>query len=109
MTIPGPGQSIHLMTRRDVLRVKWDIHRKERRIVREFQLYTLDDLRERYQTTKDATRLSVEVTVSRVQLYAEIRWRIWREWLSYGLLLFLSAVAAVASVIAAAEGWKNWK
>jgi hypothetical protein len=34
MTIPRPGQTVHLMSRLDVLRVRWDMHRKEGRNAR---------------------------------------------------------------------------
>jgi len=44
--------------------------------------------------------------VSRVQLVAEIRWRIFWARFGDGLLLFVSVIAAVAAVIAAADGWK---
>jgi hypothetical protein len=40
MTVPGPGQTVHLMSWHDVLRVRWDMHRKEGRNVRELALYT---------------------------------------------------------------------
>ena len=45
MTIPNPGQTVHLMSRRDVLRVYWGMYRKEERNFRELELYTTDDLR----------------------------------------------------------------
>ena len=35
MTVPSSGQTVHLMGCRDVLRVWWDMHRKEGRNVRE--------------------------------------------------------------------------
>jgi hypothetical protein len=107
MTIPGPGQAVHLMTVFDVLRVKWDMHRKERRNVRELQLYTTDDLRDLYQSTHASAPIALrDGIVTRVQIVAEIRWRVFWSRFGYVLILFLSAVAAVAGVIAAAEGWK---
>jgi len=107
MTIPGPGQTVHMMTLRDVLRVKWQLHRKEGRNVRELQLYTTDDLRDLYQSIHASAPIGLrDGIVTRVQLVAEIRWRVFWSRFGYALLLFLSAVAAVAGVIAAVEGWK---
>ena len=106
MTIPNPGQTVHLLRWRDVLRVLWDMHRKEGRNVRELELYTIDDLRRLYQSTNDDLIRLRDGIVSHVQLVAVIRWRIFWTWFNYGLLLFVSVVAAVAAVIAAAEGWK---
>jgi hypothetical protein len=104
MTVPGPGQTVHLMSWHDVLRVRWDMHRKEGRNVRELALYTTDDLRRLYQATNDDLIRLRDGIVSRVQLVAEIRWRIFWARFGYGLLLFVSVIAAVAAVIAAAEG-----
>jgi len=107
MTIPGPGQTVHMMTLRDVLRVKWQLHRKEGRNVRELQLYTTDDLRDLYQSIHASAPIGLrDGIVTRVQPVAEIRWRVFWSRFGYALLLFLSAVAAVAGVIAAVEGWK---
>lgn len=53
MPVPGPGQTVHMMSWGDVLRVRWDMHREEGRNVRELELYTTDDLRRLYQTTND--------------------------------------------------------
>jgi hypothetical protein len=39
MTVPRPGQTVHLMSWYDVLRVRLDMHRKEGRSVRELALY----------------------------------------------------------------------
>lgn len=109
MAVPGPGQTVHMMTWCDVLRVKWHMHRKEGRNVRELQLHTTDDLRRLYQDrTNDDLICLADGIISRVQLVAEIRWRIGWERFGYGVLLFLSVVAAAAAVIAAAEGWKSW-
>jgi len=47
MTIPRDGQTVHLLTRWDVLRVVLDLHRKEGRNVHELRLYAIDDLRRR--------------------------------------------------------------
>jgi len=106
VTVPSPGQTVHLMNCRDVLRVWWDMHRKEGRNVRELELYTTDDLRRLYQATNDDPIRLRDGIVSRVQLVAVIRWRIFWARFGYCLLLFVSVIAAVAAVIAAAEGWK---
>jgi hypothetical protein len=104
VTIPRPGQTVHLMSFRDVLRVWWDMHHKDVRNVRELELYTTDDLRRLYQATNDDPIRLRDGIVTRVQLVAVIRWRIFWARFGYGLLLFVSVIAAVAAVIAAAEG-----
>jgi hypothetical protein len=106
MTVPSPGQTVHLLSWRDVLRVRWDMHRKEGRNVRELELYATDDLRRLYHATNDDPIGLRDGIVSRVQLVAVIRWRMFWTRFNYGLLLFVSVVAVVAAVIAAAEGWK---
>ena len=106
MPVPSSGQTVHLMSSRDVLRVLWDMHRIEGRNVRELELYTTDDLRQLYQATNDDPIRLRDGIVSRVQLVAVIRWRIFWARLNFSLLLFVSVIAAVAAVIAAAEGWK---
>ena len=107
MTIPRPGQTVHLMSRLDMLRVRRDMHRKEGRNACELaELYTTDDLRRLYQGTNDDLIRLRDGIVSRVQLVAEIRWRIFREQYQLYLVLITSVVGAVAAVIAAAEGWK---
>lgn len=105
MTIPKPGQTIHLMSYRDVLRELWAMRCKEGRNARELKFYTTDDLRRLYQTPGNIIRLRDGI-VSRVQLVAVIRWRIFWEQFRYHLLLFVSVIAAVAAAIAAAEGWR---
>ena len=104
-----PGQSVHMMTRMDVLRVRWGMHRNEGRNVHELKLYTTDDLRKLYQEDKRDLVPLADGIVSRVQLVAEIRWRVWCARFSYLLLLTLSLIAAVAGVIAAVEGWPSAK
>ncbi len=47
MTILRDGQTIHLLTRWDVLRAVLDLHRKEGRNVHELRLHAIDDLRRR--------------------------------------------------------------
>jgi hypothetical protein len=108
MTIPRPGQTVHLMSRLDMLRVRRDMHRKEGRNARELaELYTTDDLRRLYQGTNDDPIRLRDGIVSRVQLVGEIRWRVFWARLRYGLLLSVSVIGAVAAVIAAAEGWRS--
>jgi hypothetical protein len=94
------------MSCRDVVRVLWEMHSKEGRNARELELYTTDDLRLLYQGTNDDPIRLRDGIVSRLQLVAVIRWRIFWTRFGYCLLLFLSVIAAVASVIAAAEGWR---
>lgn len=106
MTVPNSGQTVHMMSWRDVLCVRRDMHRKEGRNAHELNLYTTDDLRQLYQQTNDDPIRLRDGIVSRVQLVAEIRWRIFWGQFGYGLLLAVSVVGAVAAVIAAAEGWK---
>jgi len=106
MTVPTSGQTVHLMGYRDMLRVRWDMRRKEGRNARELELYTTDDLRRLYQATNEGTIPLRDGIISRVQLVAEIRWRIFWAWFSYGLLLLASVIGAAAAVIAAAEGWR---
>lgn len=104
--MPDMSKTVHLMTGLDALRVLVNLHRKEGRNVRELRLYTTDDLRRLYQTTEgDIIRLRDGI-VSRVQLAAVVRWRVFWAQAGYGLLLLVSVIGMVASVIAAAEGWK---
>lgn len=101
MTIPNSRQTVHLLNRRDVLRVVRNMRREEGRNVRELELYTTDGLRQLYQATNDDPIRLRDGIVSRVQLVAVIRWRIFLERCNYIVLLIVSAVAAVAAVIAA--------
>ncbi len=107
MPVPRPGQTVHLMNWLDVLRVRLKMHRKEGRNTRELTLYTTDDLRRLYQGTNDDLIRLRDGIVSRVQLVAEIRWRIFPEQYQLYLVLIASVVRAVAAVIAAAEGSKE--
>ena len=106
LTVPGPEQTVHLMSCRDVLCVWWDLRRKEGRNFREQELHTTDDLRRLYQGTNDDPIRLRDGIVSRMQLVAVIRWRIFRARFGYGILLLVSVIAAFAAVIAAFEGWK---
>ena len=51
MIVPKPGQTVHLMSWRGVLRTLWDMYRREGRNIRELEFYTTDDLRRLYQAT----------------------------------------------------------
>lgn len=106
MAIPASGQTVHVMGWRDVLRVRWVMRREEGRNVCELGLYTTDDLRRLYQATNDDPIRLRDGIVSRAQVVAEIRWRVFWDRFGYGLVLYVSMVAAVAAVIAALEGWK---
>jgi hypothetical protein len=103
MTIPGPNQTVHVMTWPGVLRVYW---RMNGRNVRELTLYTTDDLRRLYQTNGDDLIRLRDGIVNRAELVAVIRWRVLWARIGYVVLLMLSIIAAIASVIAAIEGWK---
>jgi hypothetical protein len=106
MTIPVPGQTVHLMGWRDVLRVRREMRRREGRNACELELYTTDDLRRLYQATnEDLIRLRDGI-VSRAQIVAEIRWRVFWDRFGYALVLYVSMIAAAGAVIAAVEGWK---
>ena len=104
MTIPGPNQTVHLMTWPGVLRVFW---RMEGRNAGELTLYTTDDLRSLYQTNGDDLIRLRDGIVSRAELVAVIRWRVLWARIGYVALLILSIIAAIASVVAAVEGWKK--
>ena len=73
MTVPGPNQTVHMMSWRGVLCVYWDMHRKEGMNACEMDLYTTDDLRRLYQTEGDDLIRLRDGVVSRVQLVAVIR------------------------------------
>ncbi len=106
MTVPNSRQTVHLMTLRDVRHVRRAMRRDEGRNTLELKLYTTDDLRRLYQETSDDSIRLRDGIVSRAQLVAEIQWRVYREQIGYGLLLFMTVIGAVAAVIAAVEGWK---
>jgi hypothetical protein len=92
------------MSFRDALRVWWDMHCKEGRNARELELYTTDDLRRMYQVINDDPIRLRDGIVSRAQLVAVIRLRVFWARFGYGLLLFVSVISAVAAIIAAREG-----
>jgi len=106
MTVPDSSQTPHLMKWYDVLRVYWIMQRKEGRNVQELELYTTDDLRRLYQMTNDDPIRLRDGIVSRVQLVAVIRCRVFWARFDYLLLLATSVIAAVAGVVAAIQGWK---
>jgi hypothetical protein len=87
--MPQPGQTVHLMTWRDDLRVLRQLDPRERR---ELKLYATDDLRHLYRSNDDLIRLRDGI-VDRAQLVAEIRWRVLWFRVGYGLMLFFSAMA----------------
>lgn len=103
MSIPRSDQTVHLMTWCDVLRVR---HRIEGRNKLELQLYTTDDLRRRYQENGDGSLRLRDGIVTRAELVAEIRWRVFWARFGYGVVLVMTVIAAVAAVVAALEGWK---
>lgn len=83
-----------------VLRTLWDMRRREGRNVRELELYTTDDLRRLYQTTTDDLIRLRDGIVSRVQLAAVIRWRIFWARFGYIALLLISFAAAAFAFLA---------
>jgi hypothetical protein len=85
----------------DVCKVLLDMQRKERRNVRELSLlYTTDDLRRLYQESdNDLIRLRDGI-ISRVQLVAFIRYRIFWARFGYGLLLLVSIASAIFALLA---------
>jgi hypothetical protein len=103
MSVPLPGQTIHLMNWRDVLRVRCCI---EGRNKLELQLCTTDDLRRRYQETSDGLVKLRDGILTRAELVAEIRWRVFLARFGYGMVLVMTVIAAIAAVVAALEGWK---
>jgi hypothetical protein len=80
--------------------------RQEGRNACELELYTTDDLRRLYQATSDDPIRLRDGIVSRVQIVAELRWRVFWARSGYVLLLLVRVIGAVAAVIAAIEGWK---
>jgi hypothetical protein len=87
----------------DVLRVR---HRIDGRNKLELQLYTTDDLRRRYQENAgDSIRLRDGI-LTRAELVAEIRWRLFCAKAGYWVVLVMTVIAAFAAVVAAREGWK---
>lgn len=102
MSAPKQGQSVHLMSWRDVLRTKWLMHFQERRNIRELELYTTDDLRQLYQTTTNYPLRLRDGIIRCDQIVAEIRWRIlWARFGYYALLL-----ASLAAALFAFLAWR---
>jgi hypothetical protein len=91
------------MTWRDVLRVR---HRIGGRNKLELQLHTTDDLRRRYQENGDDSIRLRDGVLTRAELVAEIRWRVFWTRFGYGVMLVMTVIAAIAAVGAALEGWK---
>jgi hypothetical protein len=87
----------------NVLRVR---HNIEGRNKLELQLYTTDDLRRRYQENADDLIRLRDGILTRVELVAEIRWRVFWARFGYGVVLVMTVIAAIAAVAAALEGWK---
>jgi hypothetical protein len=100
MTMPHPGQTVHMMTKRDVVRKMWGLRRKEGRNWHELKLYTTDDLRHLYQETKEESIRLRDGYVDRSQLVAVIRWRIFLEEFRYVVLLAVSLASACFAFLA---------
>jgi hypothetical protein len=103
MTIPGPGQTVHLMSKLDVLRVLLSMHSKEGRNVHELKLYTTDDLRHLYQAETGEIIHLRDGVVSRTQLVAVIRWRVF--WAQFGYVILLAV--SIASASFALLSWRD--
>ena len=104
MPMPGPGQTVHLMGWRDVLRYRWKMQREEGRNAAELELYTTDDLRRLYQgTDSDLIRLRDGI-VSRTQIVAEIRWRVFWDRFGYALPMWATLFALVVAIAALFKG-----
>lgn len=85
------------MTVVDLLRVLWSI---DGRNAAELRLYTTDDLRHRYHEEAGGLIRLRDGNVSRVELVAVIRWRVWWARFGYGLLLAVSIASAVFALFA---------
>lgn len=103
MTLPLSGQTVHMMSKLDVIRVLLSMHRKEGRNVHELKLYTTDDLRRLYQTEPAELIRLRDGIVSRTQLVAVIRWRVFWAQFGYAILLAVS----VASASFALLSWRD--
>jgi hypothetical protein len=103
MSVPGPGQTAHLLNWRDKMQVRHDI---EGRNGRELKLYTTDDLRRLYQSSGDELIRLRDGIVSRTEIVAEIDCRVFWARIGNVALFVITVIGAVAAVIAAVEGWK---
>ncbi len=97
MTVPGPGQTVHLLTWWNVITTRWKINGRN---AAELALHTTDDLRRAYRDQKgDLIRLT-DGLVPRLELVAEIRWcNLWSR-LGAWVTLAVAIVAAMASLAA---------
>lgn len=88
----------------------WDVLRVRRAIAGrnafELQLYTTDDLRRLYQGTDDDPIRLRDGIVSRAELVAEIRWRVFVDRWCYRVLFIMTVIAAFAAAVAAVVGLK---
>ena len=103
MIVPLHGQTVHLMNWCNVLRVRHGIDGRNKL---ELQLYTTDDLRRRYQENGDDLIRLRDGILTRAELVAEIRWRVFWARFGYAVVLFMTVIAAIAAVAAALEGWE---
>ena len=78
----------------------------EKRNKMELMLYSNDDLRRLYQECTDNLIRLRDGGVSRAEIVAGIRWRVFWERFGYSFLAVVSVVAAIAAIIAAFEDWK---
>jgi hypothetical protein len=84
------------------------LRRTEGRNAAELKFYTTDDLRQLYQAGDEPVRLRDGI-IDRTQLAAEIRWRGWREWLGYFVLLAVSVTSMVAALAGAVLAFVAWR
>lgn len=104
MSIPQSNQTVHLMNWCDVLH---ELRTIEGRTKSELLLYTTDDLRRLYQDNGDKLIRLRDGILTRTQLYAVIRWRVFWARRNYEILLAATVIGAVAAIFAAVEGWRS--
>jgi len=72
----------------------------------DIDLYSLDDLRNVYQANVSSGIRLRDSMLTREEIVAEIRWRLWWAIVENRATLFFAIVAAIASVIAVIQGFK---
>jgi hypothetical protein len=108
MVIPGPGQTVHQMSRRDMRRALRHLRHTDGRSFRALRFSATDELRRLYHETNDDLIRLRDGLVRRFELFAEIKRREFRALVINVLVLgaaVATVIAAVAAVIAAVEGW----
>lgn len=103
MDVPQSRQTVHLMNWCDVLH---ELRTMEGRNKLELTLYTTDDLRRLYQDSGDELIRLRDGILTRKQLFAVIRWRVFWARRGYEILLVATVIGAIAAILAAGEGWR---